>query len=108
MTRGTKFLLSAGAVLIAVFLMIWEVSLPVTAVHFMLVLHRLDLRVLAIIAPFGVASILTGAGLLFGARAARTGRRFAWVWLVVAYVVAPTVALGGHWVATALLGSRPV
>ena len=85
--------------------MLWEAIQPVTAIRFMLILHKLDLRVAALLAPFALAFVLTSLGLSLGVASTFRARfQATWVGFLIADIVAPIIALGGHSIVVALVG----
>lgn len=89
------------AILVGACLLLWEAIQPVTAIRFMLILHKLDLRVAALLAPF----VLTSLGLSLGVASTLRARfQATWVGFLIADIVAPIIALGGHSIVVALVG----
>ena len=104
-----RYALVGMAVPFAACLLLWEAGQPVTVVQLMLVLGRFDLRACAIVAPLAFGAVMTAVGVVMGVLSSQRGKPTTTLaWFIIADLVAPTVALGGHSVAVVLLGVRAV
>ena len=108
MGRLVRHALMGMALLLAGCLLIWEAGQPVIAAQFMVVLGRFDPQVCALMTPYALGAALTIAGMAMGIVSLRRGRAtLTWLWLILADVVAPIVALIGHSAAIGFVGVLP-
>jgi hypothetical protein len=82
---------------VAVIVLAFEAIPPTTALRFMIVLHRLEWRAVAMMAPLALGAIATLVCLIMtAATAGRVLTPKVWVWLMSGAFVAPVGALIGY------------
>ena len=89
---------------LAIVVLAIEGSPPLTAAKFMIELRMIDWRVVGMMTPFAIGFCATAFALVRAVFDLRRGlTQIAWLWLFVAVLVAPLLAVGGNRLAARFL-----